>query len=275
MPVNFWRPEKNKMLSGYIQFNELDSFRQANSLLKNSSGASFDETFEQALETQVKEAARNAGDKASEVTDDKTDTKKKKAKENHPDTLPDVTQITRNVDRNSSSEVRNTYLLLDKMKEKKKSVVDDDLTKGPRQRQMENANFAGQPMFDPVYDQGPRQRANKSQMLAAWEKFAPIVTEDVTKKAVRIDIPLINDIQAIVLRMHPDRSITASLLGSYEMGELVKQHKDKLDRNLKHHHLSLREFNAYRSELEFTSESGTKKNKKKPVKSNKQVLDIM
>ena len=257
------------MLSGYVQFNELDSFKQANSLLQNSY---FDETFEQVLEAQVKEAGRNARDKASEVIEETADTKKKKAKENHPDTLPDVTQIIRNTDKNSSNEVKNTYLLLDKMKEKKKSF--DDELKSPRQQVMENANFAGQAMFQPVNDQGQR-KATKSQMLAAWERFAPTVTEDVTKKAVRIDIPLINDVQAIVLRMHPDKSITASLLGSFEMGELAKQHKDKLDRNLRHHNLSLREFNAYRSELEFTSESGTKKGKKKPAKTNKPVLDIM
>lgn len=260
------------MLNGYIQFNELDSFSQANSLLRNPSQISFDETLEQALEAQVKEAGKAAKDKANEIVEDSANGSKKKVKEN-PDTLPDITQITKNVERGSSGEVRSTYQLLEKFKDKKKAQ-DEELPKGPRQQLMENANFAGQAMFQPVADQGQR-RATKSQMLAAWEKFAPTVTEDLIKKAVRIDIPLINDVQAIVLRMHSDRSITASLLGSYEMGELVKQHKDKLDRNLKHHHLSLREFNAYRSELEFTSESGTKKNKKKPVKSNKQVLDIM
>ena len=258
------------MLNGYVQFNELDSFKQANSLLKNSS---LDGTFEEVLETQAKEASRNAKDKAAEIIDESTETKKKKTKENHPDTLTDITQITRNTDRNPSHEVRNTYLLLDKMKEKKKSVIDDE-PKGPRQQQMENANFAGQPMFQPVAEQGQR-RPTKAQMLAAWEKFAPTVTEDLTRKAVRIDIPLINDVQAIVLRMHPDRSITASMLGSHEMGELLKQHKDKLVKNLRHHHVSLREINTYRSELEFTSESGTKKGKKKPAKSNKPVLDII
>ena len=259
------------MLSGSIQFNELDSFKQANSLLKNSFQTSFDEVFEQALEAQAKEESKNAKDKANEIVEETANGSKKK-KENSPNTLPDITQITKNVERGSSSE--RTYQLLDKFKDKKRAQ-DEDLPKSPRQQQMENANFAGQTMFQPVADQAPRQRASKSQMLAAWEKFAPTITEDITKKAVRIDIPLINDVQAIVLRMHSDKSITASLLGSFEMGELLKQNKDKLDRNLRHHHLSLREVNAYRSELEFTSESGTKKNKKKPVKSTKPVLDIM
>lgn len=258
------------MLSGSIQFNELDSFKQANSLLKNSFQTSFDEVFEQALEAQAKEESKNAKDKANEIVEETANGSKKK-KENSPNTLSDITQITKNVERGSSSD--RTYQLLDKFKDKKRAQ-DEDLPKSPRQQQMENANFAGQAMFQQVADQGQR-RATKSQMLAAWEKFAPTITEDITKKSVRIDIPMINDVQAIVLRMHSDKSITASLLGSNEMGELLKQSKDKLDRNLRHHHLSLREFNVYRSELEFTNESGTKKKKKKSIESNKQVLDIM
>ena len=258
------------MLTGSVQFNELDSFKQANTLLKNSSFLSFDETLEQALETQAKEISRNAKDKANEVTDESVNGSKKN-KESNPNTLPDITKITRNAD--SSNEVRNTYQLLEKFKDKKK-IFDEDLPKGPRQQLMENANFAGQVAFQPVFDQGQR-KASKANMLAAWEKFAPTVTEDVTKKSVRIDIPLINDVQAIVLRMHSDKSVTASMLGSYEMGELLKQNKDKLDRNLRHHQLSLREFNTYRSELEFSSESGTKKGKKKKAKVTKEVLDIM
>ncbi len=260
------------MLNGSVQFNEFDSFKQANALLKNPLGVSFDETLEQAIESQAKESAKNARDKSSEVVEDSSEVKKKKAKGNNLDKLPDITKITKNTDKDSS-EVKNTYMLLDQMKEKKKRF--DDEPKGPREQLMDNANFAGQAMYQPVADQGQR-RASKSQMLAAWEKFAPTVTEDLTKKAVRIDIPLINDVQALVLRMNPDRSISASLLGSFEMGELVKQHKDKLDKNLRHHQLSLKEFNAYRSELEFTSESGTRKSKKKPAKQNKkQAIELM
>ena len=258
------------MLNGSVQFYELDSFKQANSLLKSSSIASFDETLGQALEMQAKEASRNAKDKANEIIEESNTNKKKK--ENSPNTLPDITQITKNVERGSSSEVK-TYQLLEKFRDKKKAQ-DEELPKGPRQQQMQNANFAGQAAFQPVMDQGQR-RATKANMLAAWEKFAPMITEDATKKSVRIDIPLVNDVQAIVLRMHPDRSVSASLLGSHEMGELLKQNKDKLDRNLRHHRLSLREFNAYRTDLEFTSESGTRKGKRKPLKSTKEVLDIM
>ncbi len=258
------------MLNGSVQFNEFDSFKQANSLLKNASG--FDGSFEQALEAQIKETTRKTQDKAVDSASEAVDTKKNKTKETHPDTLPDITKITRDTDRNTS-EVGKTYALLDKMKDKKKYSEEEQ--KGPRQQVMDNANFAGQAMFQPVNDQAPRQRASKSKMLSAWEKYAPMVTEDLTKKAVRIDIPLLNDVQALVLRMNPDRSLTASLLGSYAMGELIKQNKDKLDRNLRHHQLSLREFNTYRSELEFTSESGTRKSKKKPKLDKKKTADIM
>ena len=229
------------MLNGYVQMNDIDPFKLGNSLLQNPSQISFDETLEKALETQAKEASRDAKDKAVDAASETVDAKKKKAKANNPDKLPDVTKITSNNDRNSSNETRNTYLLLEKFKEKKKFF--DDEQKSPRQQLMENANVVGNPMLQQVSDQ-PRQRATKAQILSAWEKFAPTVTEDITKRAVRIDIPLINDVQAIVLKMHPDKSLTASLLGSLEMGELAKQHKDKLDKNLRHHHLSLKKFNS-------------------------------
>ena len=262
------------MFSSSLQNADLESFRKANTLLNNPAQNYFGPSFEETLENQAKEAVRKTKDQTNEITDNTTDTKKKKSKENSHEGLPDITQIMRNTDRGNPHGAKNTYLLLEKFKEKKK-IQDEDFNNNQRQQLLNNANFAGQAMVQPVYDQGQR-KASKSQMLAAWEKFAPVVTEDATKKAVRLDIPLLNDIQAVVLRMHPDRSVTASLLCSYEMGELVKQSKDRLDRNLRHHHLSLREFNTYHSELDLNSESGTSKKKKQAKPSGKKTeLDLI
>ena len=258
------------MLTPGIYNQDIDSFKKANSLLQNPSKSSFEDVFEEALEKNVKEQTK---EKASELVDEGIDSRKKKSKETKYGSLPDITQITRNVEKYSSSEAK-TYMLLDKIKDKKKGAIEEELNKGPRQQAMDNANFAGQAMFQPVYEQ-PQRRPNKAQMLEAWEKFAPVVTEDLTKKAIRIDIPLINDIQALILRMNPDRSISASLLGSEAMGELIKNNKDRLDRNLRHHQVSLREFNTYRSELEFNSEAGTKKNKNKKKPGKKVQLDLI
>jgi len=74
--------------------------------------------------------------------------------------------------------------------------------------------------------------------------------------------------------MHPDRSVTASLLGSHAMADLIRQNKDKLDRNLKHHHLTLREFLTYTTEVDFNNESGTKRKKQKGKK-DKAVKDFI
>ena len=251
---------------------DLDVFRRANSLMKDSNQTIFNKSFEETFEEQAKQVARKANDEATELVESSKDSKKKKEKDTKYETLPDITKITRNIEKSLPHDIRNSQSLLEKFKDKKK--IDEEIFKGNKQQFLQSSNLVGQPLIEPVYDQGQR-RATKSQMLAAWEKFAPVITEDLTKKAVRIDIPLINDVQALVLRLHPDRSISASLLGSYVMGELIKQNKDQLDRNLRHHHLSLREFNTYRSELEFNTESGTRKNPKKKQGNKAKEVDLI
>ncbi|MBI3591514.1 MAG: hypothetical protein HY094_09100 [Candidatus Melainabacteria bacterium] len=267
------------MVGPILQPNDLDSFRLGTSLIKDSyTKSAFGKSFDEVLETQVKEASQKVKEKASDVAEDNSDSKKKKTSKNLNDGLPNITQIIQNADRKNSLETQKTYLLLDKFKQNKKSQEeDDDLPRGGlRQQTLNNANnIAGQPLFQPVYDQNQR-RMTKSQMLEKWEKLAPTVSEDITKKSVRIDIPLLNDVQALVLRLNPDKSITASLLGSKAMGKLIKENKDKLDRNLRHHQLSLKEFNTYSSQLTFNTESGTKKQKRKAKQATKAAnLDLI
>jgi hypothetical protein len=73
----------------------------------------------------------------------------------------------------------------------------------------------------------------------------------------------------LVLRLNGDRSISASILTSEVMSELIKQNKSKLGDHFKKHNLSLREFNTYRSELELNSESGAKRQKRKKGSASK------
>ena len=270
---------KNKMIGTSFQSNEIESFRMANSLIKDStrissSGASFEEV----LENQAQEALRNVKEKAQDViVQDKNFGKRKKIKDDlRKNEILELPNFRQNIEgRKLFGDLQNAHGLFDKGKERKK-FQDEDLFSSKKQQLLNNSSsIAGQPLFQPVYDQ-PRRRMTKSQMLEQWEKLAPMVTEDITKKTVRLDIPLLNDVQALVLRLHSDRSITASLLGSQQMVDLIKQSKDRLDRNLRHHHLSLREFNTYRSELEFNFESGTKKKRKRQAKSIKKVdLDLI
>ena len=264
------------MVGPILQPNDIDTFRFGTKLLKDPyTSSTFGKSFDEVLETQAKETSQKIKEKASDIVEDNQDSKKKKISKNLNDELPNINQILQNVERKNSLEIQKTYLLLDKFRQNKKSQ-DDDLSRGARQQTLNNANnIAGQPLFQPVYDQNQR-RATKSQMLEKWEKFAPNISEDITKKSVRLDIPLLNDVQALVLRLNPDKSLTISLLGSKVMGKLIKENKYKLDRNLRHHQLSLKEFNTYNSELAFNTESGTKKQKRKAKQTKKAAnLDLI
>lgn len=258
-----------------FQTQDINTFKLSNSLLNNPATFKVGASFEEVIEEKVEEVAKKAKEKAEEVVEEATDSKKKKSKLNPNEGLPNIIPIIQNNTRLPHG-VQNTYLLLEKFKQSKKLNEDELLLKSPRQQVFNNANnAAGQPLMQPIYDQTPRRSFTRAQILEQWEKFAPLITEDITKRSVRLDIPLLSDVQALVLRMHPDRSITASLLGSREMGELIKQNKDRLDRNLRHHHLSLKEFNVYRSELELNSESGTRKKKRQAKAAKKPQLDLL
>ncbi|MBI2995821.1 MAG: hypothetical protein HYY52_03850 [Candidatus Melainabacteria bacterium] len=242
--------------------NNLDTFKMANNLLKNPSNVSFSKLLEEANEKRIQEVSPKLEEKET-TAEEALETKKKKSKQNSNEELPNVSTIIQNTDNKTSRGVHSTYALLNKFKENKQHF-EEEMFQSPRQQILNNAhNVAGQALIQPVYDQGQRRQYSKSELLALWEKFIPIVTEDITKKSIRVDIPLLNDVQALVLRMHPDRSVTASLLGSKEMGELIKNNKDKLNNNLKHHRLSLRDFNFYESEVLFNNESGSRKKKRK------------
>lgn len=253
--------------------NDLDPFKAGNALLKNSYQTSIGESFKEIFEAQTKEVTEKIKEKAVEVPNNDKNSKKKTNK--NLNQLPDTTELLRSQDRKDFNNMQRVYSLLDKFRESKQYKDEEEFSKGARQQALNNVhNIAGQSLIQPIYDQNGK-KPSKAQLLSTWDKFAPNVTEDITKKSVRIDIPLLNDVHALVLRLHPDKSLTASLLGSKAMGKLIKENKDKLDRNLRHHHLSLREFNTYHSELTFNSESGTRKQKKKTKAKKIKGLDLV
>lgn len=261
------------MLTGQIQYSEIDSLKLASTLMQPSPGSISTSSFEEILDKEIKEVVKKSKDEATDITNQTilSIKKKKEAKLSLKDGLPDISKLV-NAQEKASHELKNTYELLEQFKKEKTSLKDDG---GLREQVLSNANnVAGQALVQPVNDQSKR-RMSKEQLLNAWEKFTPQVTEDPLKKSVRIDIPLLNDIQALVLRINPDKSVSASMLASKEMSELMTQNKEQLKRNLNHHHLSLKEFNTYHSELEFNSESGTKKNKKKKQTAAKPSLDLV
>ncbi len=262
------------MLKAQVQYNSLESFSLANSLLQNAPGSTSasSQSFNDILDKEIKEVAQKAKDETISIGN-QTTTKKKKETSNLKGGLPDISSLMKAQEK-ASHEIKNTYELLERFREEKKLQQDEDKSSLRQQVLSNSHNVVGQPLIQPVYDQNQR-KMSRANMLDAWERLAPQVTEDGMKKSVRIDIPLLNDVQALVLKINPDRSITASLLGSKEMGELIQKNKDQLDRSLRHHRLTLKEFNTYKSELEFNSESGTKKGKKKHSSIKKHSVDLV
>lgn len=238
------------------------SFNAGNSIAQEKAyqGHATKTDFAAVLETKTKEATQEAEQKAVDVTKDGKANKKEKETKVKTTDLFDVNKIIENAHDQQTQGVQKTYALLDKIKDRK-STEEDPLTKEKKEMFSGNPNAIGQANIDNK-QQGSGKKMSRSQMLSIWEKMSPSVTEDGSKKTVRIDIPLLKDVRTLILRLHGDRSVTASLLGSEGMAELIKQHKDKLEKNFRNQKLSLREFNTYRSELELNSETGTRKKKK-------------
>ena len=260
------------MLHAALHGSNIDAFSLGNSLLKTLPQSKLGKSFEEVFEAKAKEVTEDVKEKSTEVTEEGKETKKKSKK--NLNELPDITQIIKASDKRLSPELQKTYLLLDKFRRTIKSRK-DDLSRGPRDQAMQNAfNAIGQPLIQQIQQRTGGRRMTRSQLLAKWQEYAPTVTENIMNKSIRLDIPLLKDVQALVLRMHPDRGITVSLLGSQEMGKLVKENKDKLDRNLRLHHLTLKEFNTYETEIALDSDSGTRRGKKKK-QAKKENVDLI
>lgn len=248
---------------------DLNTFKLSASLFKDPTIPSSGKSFNQVLNEEIKSVEKKEEAKAVDIVKDNDHTSKKKEKSVDLNELPNISTIVRS-DKKDGSNARHINELLDQFKTEKKLKYDDPFSEN-KQRAMQNIyNAPGQAYVQPDGRQGQR-RMTRSQIMSAWERLAPTVTEDPMRKSIRIDIPMLNDVRALILRMHPDRSISASLLGSEAMQELIRNNKHKLDKTLKHHHLSLKEFNTYVDETTFTGEAGTRKKKQKRQNSKKTV----
>jgi len=247
---------------------DIDPLKLGTSLMRDSIKSPSKLSFAEEMESQVKEAVKKAKSNVVDAVNEDKAVKKKKGNK-FTEELLDVTKLTRN-EKSYSKELQSTYSELERFKEGKQ-FNEETFSKDSRQQMLDNAyNAVVTPFVEQIHDFRPRKRLTKSQLIERWEKFAPTITDDITKRSVRIDIPLLHDVQSLVLRMNKDGSISATLLGSEEMARLIKENKDKLNNRLKHHHLSLKEFNAYTEGVMFDVETGTKKQKRKHV-SNKDV----
>lgn len=254
------------MIDGAVQFYDFN-FNIGTSILKDPATATTT-NFGNVLEEKIKEATVSD----TKRTDKGTKVKENKEKKPTLGELPDISKLLNDPKDCQSNGVRSAYSILEKLKDKSSNQEESfgNNTKNPDH----SPNVVGHPLVDRL-NQDSGQKASRSKILSLWERVAPTVSEDSFRKSVRIDIPLLNDVRTLILRMNSDRSISASLLGSEAMADLIRQNKDKLEKNLKDHNLTLREFRTYHSELEFNNESGSKKQKRKPAKAKTFAVDIL
>lgn len=251
-----------------LQF--IDFGGTANSILKDPVQKPIGQNFSEVLETQANEAKENTKEEAAKVLDNKKSTSEKKKTATN-EKLPNAVNIIEN-DKQQNNTTQRTYSLLKNLKDKTASSEEEGF-KGAKENA--NPNAIGQAQVQPLNNNNGGRKMSKSKLLSMWDKLSPTVTEDSGLKSVRVDIPLVKDLKAIVLKLNQDRSISASLLGSSDISELVKQNKDKLDTTFRHHNLSLREIKTYRSELDLNSESGTKKKKKRQKPSSENPVELL
>jgi hypothetical protein len=65
-------------------------------------------------------------------------------------------------------------------------------------------------------EQRPSEDNSRQQQLANWELLAPRLIEDSTNRAIRLDIPDVEDIQTVIVRMGQS-GVTIQAIGSEDM----------------------------------------------------------
>lgn len=244
------------MQAGAVEFIDFN-LNMGNSILHESAATS-KTAFADMLEEKIKEATISDEDKKTDAKNDKST--KKQANSGINKNLKAGISILQDARplRNENT-LSKTYSLLDKLKDRQ--PFEEEINPEEKKDLNQSPNVVGHAFAAPINSNNGRQMS-RSQMLSIWDRMAPTVTEDANRKTVRIDIPLVKDIRALVLKMHSDGSITASVLASDSMAELIRQNKDKLEKALKSHNLELRDFKAYKSDLTFNQESGSRKKKR-------------
>lgn len=103
------------------------------------------------------------------------------------------------------------------------------------------------------YQQDSSQERRKQ--LANWEDLAPRITEDPTNKAVRLDIPGINDIETLIVRMKPG-GIGIQVVGAKDTMSRLANTESELAAKLKAHNISLDGLQVFDGELLRKAKTG-------------------
>lgn len=88
----------------------------------------------------------------------------------------------------------------------------------------------------------------RKRQLANWEDLAPRVTEDTINRAVRIDIPGLNDVETIIVRMKRD-AVSMQVVGSKDAMERLHLNQAELVRNLKDKNVKMASLQVFDGEI--------------------------
>lgn len=95
----------------------------------------------------------------------------------------------------------------------------------------------------------------RRKQLANWEDLAPRITEDPMNKAVRLDIPGINDIETLIVRMKPS-GIAIQVVGSKDTMTRLANSESELVTKLRTHNIALDGLQVFDGELLRRAKAG-------------------
>ncbi|MEY3369402.1 MAG: hypothetical protein RLZZ361_72 [Cyanobacteriota bacterium] len=79
---------------------------------------------------------------------------------------------------------------------------------------------------------------DRKKQLAKWDELAPRIIEDPKNRAVRIDIPGLNDVETLIVRMKQD-SVFVQIVGDKSTMERLQSSESELSRKLRDHNVKL------------------------------------
>lgn len=85
---------------------------------------------------------------------------------------------------------------------------------------------------------------DRKKQLANWEELAPRIVEDPKNRAVRIDIPGLNDVQTLIVRMKRD-AVSIQVVGDKSTMERLQANESELNKNLRAHDIKLASLQAF------------------------------
>jgi len=93
---------------------------------------------------------------------------------------------------------------------------------------------------------GHHDSNDRKKQLAKWDELAPRIIEDPKNRAVRIDIPGLNDVQTLIVRMKQD-SVHVQVVGEKSAMERLQSSEGELSRKLRDHNVKLAGLQAFDS----------------------------